>query len=315
MDAAAYTPEVVKSLQIAKVFDDSTKVINAIDFSDNGEQLVTSGNDNEIHVYNVLEAQRTKKVPSQKYGCSHVRFTHSSMCILHASTQKNNDVRYLSLHDSKYLRYFKGHTDRVTNIDMNPTTDAFLTTSDDCTMRLWDLRSDHCQGCLKTDKPSVACFDSTGLVMAVGVNGSSINLYDARKYEKGPFAKFEVKNSQNAGSWTKLQASPDSQHFALTTGYGLSFMIDAFSGEEEAALGDRELATAVDLSADFTPCGRFFATAGKGGVIDIWNIAEKKKEAHLTRHHDDVSCVRFNPKYMMMASTCSNLCLWLPSPS
>ena len=53
-------------------------------------------------------------------------------------------VRYHSLHDNTYLRYFKGHTDAVTSIAMNSTNDCFLTGSADLTVRMWDLRTPKC---------------------------------------------------------------------------------------------------------------------------------------------------------------------------
>ena len=80
-------------------------------------------------------------------------------------------IRYLSLHDNKYIRYFSGHTKklvslnsttictsatiqcctcnisnfRVVTLNMSPIDDTFLSGSMDKTIRLWDLRSPNCQ--------------------------------------------------------------------------------------------------------------------------------------------------------------------------
>lgn len=56
-------------------------------------------------------------------------------------------IRYLSLHDNKYLRYFKGHKSRVTSLCMSPEDDTFMSASEDKTVRLWDLRSTNAQVC------------------------------------------------------------------------------------------------------------------------------------------------------------------------
>eukprot|EP01147_Barroeca_monosierra_P004820 gene4821-6865_t len=312
--SSIYSTEVVRSFAIAKVFDQSpAAIINSVDFSDDGKFLITSSNDNHMNYYDVMQAKQLKTVPSNKYGCSLAQFTHSPDCVLHASTLVNDDVRYLSLHDDKYLQYFKGHTDRVTGINLSPIGDGFITTSQDLTMRIWDLRSRNCQGLLSTDHPAVACYDSTGLVFAVGVNKSLIKLYDSRKYEKGPFKTFTLEQSAKASSWSRIQCSPDSYNFALTTADGLSYIINAYSGAEQAALGSADLATPIDLATDFSPCGKYFATGGKDGVVEIWDVSSKTKEAHLPRHHDDITCIRFNPKYITMATASSALCLWLPS--
>ncbi len=75
-------------------------------------------------------------INSQKYGVDIVRFTHASNAILHSSTKVDDDIRYLSLHDNKFLRYFKGHTKRVVAIEMSPLNDSFLSASLDGSVRL-----------------------------------------------------------------------------------------------------------------------------------------------------------------------------------
>ena len=35
-------------------------------------------------------------------------------------------IRYLSTHENVYLRYFRGHTARVTSLSMSPKSDLFL---------------------------------------------------------------------------------------------------------------------------------------------------------------------------------------------
>ena len=51
----------------------------------------------------------------------------------------------MSLKENKYIRYFGGHDKRVVTLAMNPTDETFLSGSLDKSIRLWDLRSNHCQ--------------------------------------------------------------------------------------------------------------------------------------------------------------------------
>ena len=53
----------------------------------------------------------------------------------------------MSLKENKYIRYFGGHDKKVVTLAMNPADDTFLSGSMDKTIRLWDLRSNHCQVC------------------------------------------------------------------------------------------------------------------------------------------------------------------------
>ncbi|CAM9476609.1 unnamed protein product, partial [Ectocarpus sp. 12 AP-2014] len=48
-------------------------------------------------------------------------------------------VRYLSLYDSRFLRFFTGHTNGIVSTTMSPIDDHFITGSADRTVRLWHL--------------------------------------------------------------------------------------------------------------------------------------------------------------------------------
>lgn len=39
-------------------------------------------------------------------------------------------LRYLSLHDNQYVRYFRGHTARVSALAMSPKTDLFMSAAE-----------------------------------------------------------------------------------------------------------------------------------------------------------------------------------------
>lgn len=85
--------------------------------------------------------------------------------------------------------------------------DSFLSAGTDGTVRLWDLRSSNCQGALNVapGNAPVANFDPEGLLFAAGINSKQIKLYDARKFEQGPFATFDKPSflpEGVQGAWT-----------------------------------------------------------------------------------------------------------------
>ena len=51
------TDEVFRSLRVAKVFRENTDRINCIDFSANGESMISSSNDDSIVIYCCLEGR------------------------------------------------------------------------------------------------------------------------------------------------------------------------------------------------------------------------------------------------------------------
>lgn len=116
-----------------------------------------------------------KNLNSKKYGVDLIHFSHTTDNVIHSSTkidgksllgfslQRKRDlldtIRFLSLHDNKYIRYFPGHvkkwgmkgvkifskcSSRVISLSMSPVDDLFLSTSLDSTLRIWDLKSTTC---------------------------------------------------------------------------------------------------------------------------------------------------------------------------
>lgn len=117
----------------------------SLDFDDAGHHLVTSGTDESIHLYDARTGRHQKQLHSKKYGVDLVRFTHRSSTVLYASTKGDDTIRYHSLHDNRYINYFRGHTKRVTTLQMNPVDDSFLSGAVDESVKLWDLRSPNVQ--------------------------------------------------------------------------------------------------------------------------------------------------------------------------
>jgi len=85
-----------------------------------------------------------------------------------------HSVTYASVYDNTVLRTFSGHSSKVTNLSMSPVDDRFLSSSDDRTIRLWDIQQPGCIAMIPHIPNGIsgatapyACFDSTGLVFAV----------------------------------------------------------------------------------------------------------------------------------------------------
>lgn len=119
--------------------------------------------------HNTHVFSKKKTFYSRKYGVSHVRFTHGRSNIIHASSRPGeNDIRYHSMHDNKYLLYFRGHTARVHSLQMHPTEDSFISAGDDGTVRMYDLRNPKPKALLSEIGAScLAAFDNSGAVFAV----------------------------------------------------------------------------------------------------------------------------------------------------
>ncbi|GFQ98814.1 WD repeat-containing protein 82 [Trichonephila clavata] len=222
-------PSVVQSFRVAKAFSENSDRINSIDFSSDGVTLISSSDDDSIVIYDCERGVHKRTLHSKKYGADLVRFTHNENSAVHSSTKIDDTIRYLSLHDNKYIRYFPGHTKKVTSLSMSPVEDSLLSSSLDKSVRLWDVRSPNCQGFLTESGNPVVCFDPEGLSFAVAVNSEEVKLYDMRSFDKGPFNTFLPFKERNS-DWTCMKFSPDGKMILISTNGSDVHLLDAYNG-------------------------------------------------------------------------------------
>lgn len=79
--------------------DEESKNIStlSLDFDDPGDNLMTAQDDDTIQIYNVRTGTHSKKVLSKKYGVKLAKFTHTSACILYASTKSDRKSTKIAL--------------------------------------------------------------------------------------------------------------------------------------------------------------------------------------------------------------------------
>jgi COMPASS component SWD2 len=267
-------------------------------------------------------SSESKVLYSKKYGVDLVRFTRQKESIVSASNNEwDHTLRHLSLHTNQYIRYFKGHRARVTSLALSPKSDLFLSAALDSTIRLWDLRSNSCQGLLRRAGRSAVQFDPTGAVFAVGAGSNSLKLYDTRHFDNGPFLNIELTQlhacigRDGAVQWTDLKFGADGATLLASTAGGIVYLFDAFSGELLQTFGPHVRNVDVPpprLEASFTPDGKFVLCGADDGSIAVYNTSNGALAATWRGHSKPVSAVRFNPRLMMAASACNTLALWLP---
>lgn len=93
-----------------------------MDFSWNGELLVSSAEDGSISLCNAQAGTLSNKVLSHKYGADLVRFTMSEDVVYASKNGWNGlvlyfglileSIRQLNIETNTYLRYYKGHRDQ-----------------------------------------------------------------------------------------------------------------------------------------------------------------------------------------------------------
>ncbi|KAJ0408489.1 hypothetical protein P43SY_006419 [Pythium insidiosum] len=321
--------------------DEQDAVMTSISFHQQGDVCVTGRNDGVLSVINCVSGTITKTIFSKRYGVDLVRFTHHPDCILFSSMNDANDfrIRYHSLFDNKFLRYYSGHTNKVTSLMMHPTADEFMSASLDGSIRLWDVRCADTVAAIRTDHLPVAnvcaSYDTEGVVFGVYTDDHLIRMYDARNYQEGPFAKFSLYDNsimsaldpflaqQQAPSLSvkKLHAlditfSPDGNQLLVATNRGVFLHLDAFEGHL-LHLFTKHVASQrgeQKLGVSYSPDGAFVATGSEDGTIVVYRAATGEHVHTLPRgHQGPVIDVKWNPQRHLIGSVGSNSSvLWSP---
>ncbi|ORZ34692.1 WD40-repeat-containing domain protein [Catenaria anguillulae PL171] len=305
-DLPSYTPDHFESYQPVRLFNELPSHMTSLAFDDSGQLLAATGLDTDtLYVINCSTAAVAKPCPSKKYGCHLARFVHkNSNHVLFSSTKPDGKdiVRLVDTKKNEFLRYFRGHSGLVTSLEVSPVVDAFVTASLDETVRVWDVRSDNCQGIINMvpGKRGVASVDPTGRVIAVVSQDKQpgptslplIHLFDSRNFDHGPFETQPIYdptfNYAAAGSLgapyptvppiTQIRFSPDGSTCLLTTAHNVHYVVDAFDCKSLARIGSPTAPSPAappfsSSEADFAPDSKHIvvANAEEGGNLGVYS--------------------------------------------
>ncbi|KAB0366257.1 hypothetical protein FD754_010413 [Muntiacus muntjak] len=198
---------VPRCFHVAKVFRENSDKINCFNFSPNGEIVISSSDDDSIMLYDCQEGKPKRTLYSKTARISSDTLMQQ-ITVVYSSNKRDDTIRYLSLHDNKYIRYFPGHSKRVVALSMSPVDDTFISGSLDKTIWLWDLRSPNCQGLMHLQGKPVCPFDPEGLIFAEGVNSEM---------------------------WTGLKFSNDGKLILIST-HGMMHMFEGYANSKAVTL-------------------------------------------------------------------------------
>lgn len=298
----------IKSFDVIKQF---TKQINSIDFSEDGLYLIASSNDDSLILYNIPKKETIKKLYNKDFGIENAIFTHSSQVIL-CSSSRDFRIMYWNLHNNEVIYSFLGHTDLISDLTINPKDDTFLSVSQDKTSRLWDLNGYKCLGIFQESTHS--CFDNTGDVISSvftvtkeGRSLSYINLYNSKDFHGGNFNIFLVEDT----FIRQVKFSNDGVHIFCFTDDNSIVIVNSFEGNIEKSLSF-ELDSLSFYKADVSVDGKYIAFGSDSGNLVFVNVSKEKDNLVniLAMHPKPSRCVRFNPVFNIIASSCENLVLW-----
>lgn len=302
-------------------------------------------NESSVHLVNALTGERKKKLYTKENGIGKIAYTHHEETVVASSDKRNNhDLVYYCLYDNRYLRYFRGHSDRVSSISMCPTDDRFITGSVDKTVCMWDLSTATPTGKVMLpqfcDDPIVK-FDESGIVFGVMSRDNKakkqcLKLFDSRKYSVGPFDDIVpslnlmetaiMKSNPSLtppmlqkyfeSSWTSFDFSADGNHILANTLTDVLLVLDGFRSDvEPLAISNRKNDSSLNLGACFSGNAKYVYTGNEENQVLIYDKSSGELLSALDGHASPVGCIKGNPRYDQIASGCTNTVLWIPSVS
>ncbi|OMO57055.1 hypothetical protein CCACVL1_26037 [Corchorus capsularis] len=300
--------------------------ISSMDFHRTSNYLVTASEDESIRLYDVSSATCLKTINSKKYGVDLVCFTSHPTTVIYSSKNGwDESLRLLSLHDNKYLRYFKGHHDRVVSLSLCSRNECFISGSLDRTVLLWDQRADKCQGLLRAQGRPAIAYDDQGLVFAVA-SGGYIRMFDARKFEKGPFEIFSVGGDVSDANVVKF--SNDGRLMLLTTMSGHIHVLDSFRGTLLSTYSVKPVSSNSTLEASFSPEGMFVISGSGDGRAYAWSVRSGKEVAswmmssepsvlnwNWVNTETEPPVIKWAPGSLMFVTGSTELSFWVPDLS
>ncbi len=300
-------------LGCAALEQQNTGRINSIDLRD--QLIVTAADDDQVNLYVAGETLAWKKTfLFRGAGVQRIRFAHHSSSVLAASKLGDGSIYYHALHDNRLLALFRGHSDRVSSLEVSPKDDCFISGAQDKTLRLWDLRcSPQAAAAVVHNLPSQPklAYDPSGLIFACATSNSLVKLFDARQLDQ-PFAAFRVSSGPERLQWSSVQFSPDGSRLLLCSRQSFAVLLDSFGGEEVAQFGGYENGTESVLEGSLSCDGCWFATGSESGKVHVYGVDRDREGVVLEGGHEQTVrvCV-WSRSTRLLVTGGEHLALWM----
>ncbi|CDW60624.1 WD repeat protein [Trichuris trichiura] len=287
------TTELLRNLRLIKIDSIVNGHLRDFGFSRDGLLLACSTTNDALRVYYCKTGKLLCNIDNQVQELTY------------------DDLRLLSITGNVYAATFQGHTDEVTGLDNSPIGDLVVSSAMDDTVRLWDFRVSGHVGKISAVHQPAACFNPFGNVIAVVFNMQQLCLFDIRAYSNNTLASYILPRQPNG--WASVKFSPNGK-FVLLSSYGrLLCQVVLRTGQVVHSITERTNLEMEKLEAFYSPDGNYLITGTSDGHICFFhqsNAVLASQVAHETTF--PVKRVQFNPKYLMLASSCGGLNFWVP---
>lgn len=281
-----------------------TDKVNCICFSPDGRTLASGSDDQTVRLWNVSSGQCIHIFQGHTERVHALTFSPDSRIL--ASGSDDQTVRLWDTNTGECLRTFTGNTNwnwavafvrQPYPLAKHSEGDwrAVASSSDDQTVKLWDIDTGQCFTILQghTDSVWAVAFSPSGQILASSSDDQTVKLWQV---STGVCAKTLDKMDSQICS---LTFSPDSQIVATGSVERTVQLWDASTGQALRTLrGHRHHV----WSFAFSPDGQTLASGSDDRTVRLWDLSTGRVLKTLPGHLDWVWSVAFSPDGRLLAS-------------
>ena len=180
----------------------------------------------------------------------------------------------------------------INTLELNPNGETFLTTSDDGTACVWNLKDGKELFCAASSTfMNDAVFALGGKSIITGDESGAVKVLNA---ENG-----NVEREFDSGSPVRdVDIGPDGKLLAIARENGLITIVDI---QNPRPNGYNLTLTGKLTVADFSPNGQWMAAGSDSGTVTVWNLSNRKIYSS-GRHKGEVLAIQFSPNSRFVVS-------------
>lgn len=311
-------------------------MVSCVNFSSDGHLLASGGFDSTIRIWDVESLKQSAMLVGHSDVVSGVTFSPSTGEL--ASCSWDGTIRIWTNNSEKERLLIRAHRDAVHHITFHPSGNWLVSSSADGTIRCWNVTNGEEVARLGIGGTTVISFNGEGRLLAsshLGVRGS-VTLWDCEslgdlnsKSDHG--SRLQMKQIGNLWAMNVMgnAFSPDGKTIVAafnkwkayigSSEFGLSPSDDEVGGwivlwpvniEQEKPIKDKASSqervwkahAMGGSSVSFSPNGRFVASTGNDGMVNVWPVDGCVSPIQLSGHRGMSVDAVFSPDGTLLAS-------------
>lgn len=295
----------VKDKANPQILQGTSGDFNGVIFSEDGKQLVTSG-DTHILVWNLETGSQIRELKGHQNMVFGLQFLDSGLL---ASASRDNTIRLWDVQTGITRRILQGHTGFVLGVEVwgEQGRKRLYSASNDGSVKRWD-RALIKQWLVDLPyTPTPAAVSPDGKIVVVGLDNGDLLVYLLPDIGLSPNLIYEIKDAHSSDV-QRLAFSTNGSRLASAGRDGVAKVWSVHYDSGNPVLTLEKTFTehkSVVHAVAFSPDGSRLATASYDGSIGLFDLVGEGKtlfEAHPGGHNGGVESVNFSPDGHLLLS-------------